>query len=443
VTGSDPASLRLYRLLTGLSAPALEALLRRRLKRGKEDPARIKERRGEASLERPPGFLVWIHAVSVGEANSALPLIEALLAHRPALAVLLTTGTLSSAQLMAERLPASVLHQFAPLDHPRWVRRFLDHWRPDLGLIIESELWPNLILAAEAQECPLILMNARISAGTTARWLRFPGGIRRLLRAFTLCLAQDWDNAARLYALGAAHVEMQGNLKFAGKPLPDQPAPRAAFEAALGSRPCWLAASTHPGEEELIAEAHALLRRQRPDLVTLIAPRHPGRGDAIAASLAARGLTVARRAQNDGIGAGTEIYLADTLGELGLFYRLARIVFLGGTLVPIGGQNPLEPIRLGCAVIHGPHTGNFADIFLRLDQGAASERVETPQMLALAAGRLLDDDRLRRIRADAASRVAAEETDVLTRVLARLKPFLPRDEPGSLGTEAPADHARA
>ena len=238
MTRALPASLGLYRLLTRGSAPALEALLRRRLKRGKEDPARIKERRGESDLSPPPGFLIWIHAVSVGEAMSVLPLIEALLARKPAPGVLLTTGTLTSARLMSDRLPAPALHQFAPLDHPDWVRRFLDRWRPDLGLIVESELWPNLILAAEARRCPLILMNARISARTTARWLRAPGGIGRLLRAFRLCLAQDWDSAARLYALGAAHVEVAGNLKFAGKPLPDRPAQRAELEAALGSRPC-------------------------------------------------------------------------------------------------------------------------------------------------------------------------------------------------------------
>lgn len=420
-----PASLRLYRALTGLGAPALEALLRHRLKRGKEDAARWTERRGEASLPRPEGFLVWIHAVSVGEANSVLPLIGALRDRHPALLVLLTTGTRTAAQLMAERLPSDrALHQFAPLDHPLWVSRFLDHWRPDLALITESELWPNLLLGAQARGIPLVLLNARMSQRSTQRWLRFPGSIGRLLACFTLCLAQDWDTAARLYALGASHVETAGNLKFAAGPLPDQPALRAALAVALGARPRLLAASTHPGEEELVAEAHGLLAKDFPDLLTLIVPRHPERGTAIAASLTARGFQVARRGEGAPVKPQTQIYLADTLGELGLFYRLSPVVFLGGSLVAVGGQNPLEPAKLGCAILHGPYTDNFSEIFGRLDGADAGEMVATPQRLALAARRLLEDARHRNDRIEAASRIAAEEGDVLSRILALLSPLL-------------------
>jgi 3-deoxy-D-manno-octulosonic-acid transferase len=412
-----------------MSAPALDALLQRRLKAGKEDAARIGERRGASTLARPPGFLVWIHAISVGEANSVLPLIDALLARNTQLSVLLTTGTLTSAGLMKKRLPAErALHQFAPLDHPAWVQRFLDHWRPDLGLITESELWPNLLLGAEARGIPLVLLNARISARTTARWLRFPEGIARLLRVFTLCLAQDWDTAARLYALGALHVETPGNLKFAAAPLPDQPDLRTALETQLRPRPRFLAASTHPGEEDLIAEAHRLMQRNIPDLLTLIVPRHPARGPAVATSLVLKGFKVARRIENTQVTGATEIYVADTMGELGLFYRLAPVVFLGRTLTTTGGQNPLEPARIGCAILHGPHTENFSEIFAKLDQAGASETVKSPQELALAAGRLITDPALRDERIAAGITLAAAESDVLPRILKQLAPLLPPDE---------------
>jgi 3-deoxy-D-manno-octulosonic-acid transferase len=433
----------LYRALTGMSAPVLNALLSRRVKRGKEDPARLSERRGVATQPRPPGFLVWIHAISIGEAMAVLPLIEALLARPAGLSILLTTGTLTSAQLMAERLPSErVLHQFAPLDQPDWVARFLTHWQPDLGLITESELWPNLILGAKARRIPLILINARISARTTQNWLRFPRSIGTLLGAFTLCLAQDQDTASRLYALGAEHVATPGNLKFAAKPLPDQPEIRAELEAALIGRPRWLAASTHPGEEEKIAEAHQLLRTQFPNLLTIIAPRHPARGAEIAAKLVAQGLITERRAQGDAIGAGSQIYLADTLGELGVFYRLAPVVFLGGTLVPIGGQNPLEPARLGATLLHGPHTDNFADIFRRLDRAGGAERIETPQKLALAVGRLLQDQPLRQKRAEAALGIIETDIGVLPRMLTLLTPYLP-EETALATANTPISHAPA
>jgi 3-deoxy-D-manno-octulosonic-acid transferase len=424
---SLPVSLRGYRMLTGLSAPLLNALLVRRAGRGKEDSARAGERRGQSTLERPDGFLIWIHAVSVGEANSVLPLINALSVRDPALSILLTTGTVTAARLMAERLPPGrSRHQFVPLDHPEWVSQFFEHWRPDLGLITESELWPNLLLNAEARGIPLVLLNARISKRTAGAWLRHPRTIGRLLRCFTLCLAQDADSAARLCALGALHVETPGNLKFAAPPLPDEPLLRQALEARFGARPRLLAASTHPGEEELIASAHEILRRQHPNFLTIIAPRHPERGPAIAEMLRARGLKVERRAAA-AEGQGTpDIYVADTLGELGLFYRLCPIVFIGGSLVPVGGQNPLEPARLGCAVLHGPYTDNFADIMARFDAMGASEEVESPEALAGAVNVLVASPAARDTRARAGAALAAAQANVLNDILVRLSPFLPR-----------------
>jgi 3-deoxy-D-manno-octulosonic-acid transferase len=420
-----PASLSLYRTLTGLSAPILNALLSRRAVRGKEDLARMGERRGQSARPRPGGTLIWIHAVSVGEANSVLPLVTALLARNATLSILLTTNTVTAAALMAERLPRQrVSHQFIPLDHPLWVRRFFDHWRPDLGLIVESELWPNLLLTAEARGIPLVLLNARISARTARAWLNHPQTIARLLLCFRLCLAQDADSAARLHALGAEYVETPGNLKYASPPLPDDPRAREALAQRFGERPRLLAASTHPGEEEMIAEAHLTLKRDVPDILSVIVPRHPARGPAIAAMLNARGLTVERRAEGEPQ-ENPDIYLADTLGELGIFYRFCPVAFIGGSFAPLGGQNPLEAARLGAAILHGPHTDNFLQMMRRFDSVGASQLVDSAAALAASAKALIKNPAQRQKQTDAAHALADAEAHVLDEILEQISAFLP------------------
>jgi 3-deoxy-D-manno-octulosonic-acid transferase len=404
--------------------PAIRILLLLRRARGKEDPARLPERLGRAGLPRPEGPLVWLHGASVGEALSALPLIERLLAGDPARSVLVTTGTVTSARLMAERLPERAFHQFAPVDIPAAVARFLDHWRPDLALWLESELWPNMIAAAARRSVPMALVNARLSKRSYRRWRCLPGFARSLLGAFRLCLAQSPEDAGRFRALGAPHVESPGNLKYASPRLPADPAALEALRASIGARPLWLAASTHIGEEAIVAEAHRKLRNRHPALLTVIVPRHPERGAAIAAELAAAGLAVARRGADESPTPSTDIYLADTLGELGLFYRLAQISFVGGSLVPHGGQNLLEPAQLGCAVLHGPAVFNFEAIAAAMKAAGATERVHDAGGLAAAVDTLLTDAELRARRAEAASEVAAGEAGVLDRVMAALGPLL-------------------
>lgn len=421
-----PAALQLYQGLTRMSAPALTMLLRHRLKAGKEDPARWHEKRGESSIERPDGSLIWIHAASVGESLSVLPLIAALLNQNAARSILVTSGTRTSAEILQERLPKpNAFHQFAPLDHPRWVRRFFDHWRPDLGFIVESELWPNLMLSAEARGLPLILLNARISPKSTENWLSYPDIIQRLMHAFRLVLAQDSDSAARLYALGANRVETVGNLKYAADPLPDKQQDRARLADEIGARPCWLAASTHPGEEQLVAQALTLLRLEFPALLTIIVPRHPERGTDIERALRPFDFDIACRSRGETITADTALYIADTLGELGLFYRLCPIAFIGGTLVSAGGQNPLEPARLNCAIIHGSYTDNFAEIFGRLRGANASLPVTNVEVLAQGVRDLLMDDAQRGQMTQRAAAIASGEAAVLERVMRAISPFLP------------------
>ncbi|EHL96908.1 putative 3-deoxy-D-manno-octulosonic-acid transferase [Acetobacteraceae bacterium AT-5844] len=366
-------------------APVLPLLLRRRAAQGKELPERLPERLGHDAA-RPEGPLIWLHAASVGESLSLLPLFSALLAKRPELHLLITTGTVTSAHLLGQRLPPAVaarlIHRFAPLDVPGWIDRFLDGWRPDVVAIAESELWPNRTYALAARGIPTVMVNARVSPRSAALWQRWaPGLARDLLRHFALVLAQSEDDAARLRAMGAEQAACWGNLKAAADPLPVDEAELARLRALIGARPVFLASSTHPGEDEVVLEAHRTLAARLPGLLTIIAPRHPHRGPGIAALAAPLG-TVSRRAEGGQPGAETAIYVADTLGELGLFFRLAGVTLVGASLVPKGGHNPLEPARLGCPILFGPHTEHFREVADALVAAGGAVRVADAGTLA-------------------------------------------------------------
>ncbi|HWZ67156.1 MAG TPA: 3-deoxy-D-manno-octulosonic acid transferase, partial [Stellaceae bacterium] len=396
----------------------------RRRKQGKEDPLRFQERRGIPSIARPLGQMVWIHAASVGEATAMLALIERLLEERPTLEVLVTTGTIASATLLDKRLPARARHQYVPVDLPRWISRFLDHWHPDLALWVESELWPNLVLATHARGIPMVLINGRLSAASYARW-RWGGGlIGPVLGAFATCFAQDEVQAERLRRLGVREIAMIGDVKAAAAALPVDLSRLKQLRDQVGPRPLWVAASTHAGEEEVVAGVHSQLVSNHPDLLTIIAPRHAARGDAIEAMLAGRGLRTTRRARGEPVTRETEIYLADTMGELGIFYSIAGIAFIGGSLVAKGGHNPFEAARLDCAILHGPYISNCAGMASDLAAAGASETVSDGNALARSISILLADRRLRDERAAAGRSVAAAGLGILDAVLARLAPWL-------------------
>ncbi|MGA7264367.1 MAG: 3-deoxy-D-manno-octulosonic acid transferase, partial [Stellaceae bacterium] len=365
----------LYKAMTRPLAPLAMLYLAQRRKRGKEHPIRFRERRGIPSGTRPDGPLIWVHAASVGEATAVLGLIEYLLETRPDLEILVTTGTVTSARLLEIRLPARARHQFVPADLPSWTACFLDHWRPDLALWVESELWPNLVFAAHARRIPMVLVNARLSARSYSRWRHWPSLIGPILSAFDLCLAQDQQQAERFRLLGARQVTAVGDLKAAAPALPFDRCELLRLRDAIGPRPMWVAASTHAGEEKVAARVHRDLAARHHGLLTIIAPRHPARGDVIGAMLAEQGLRVARRARGDPVTRDTQVYLADTMGELGLFYRLVGIAFVGGSLVAKGGHNPFEAARLGCAVLHGPDMSNCAAMAAALATAGAAETV--------------------------------------------------------------------
>jgi 3-deoxy-D-manno-octulosonic-acid transferase len=420
----------LYRGLTIALGPLIALYLRGRRRRGKEDPERFAERQGRASRPRPEGPLIWIHTASVGELTSALPLMRCLLEQRAELTLLVTSGTVTSARLAADRLPPRAIHQFVPADRPDWVGRFLDHWRPDLALWVESELWPNLLGQSRARGIVTVLINARMSRRSFRRWQRLPGLIGPLLGGFALCLAQDQEQAERLRALGATKVEVSGSLKQAAEPLPAEAAELQRLRAATAGRPLWLAASTHDGEEAIAARVHGDLAAAHPGLLTIIVPRHPERGDELAAALTAGGLKLAQRSTGQRIEPATEIYLADTLGELGLFYRLSEIVFVGGSLTPRGCQNLLEPARLGAAVIHGPDIENFRVAAADLAAAGASTMVRDGGELGREVAALLIDAGLRERHAAAGLRVSGGtgegHADILDGVVAALGPWMPK-----------------
>jgi 3-deoxy-D-manno-octulosonic-acid transferase len=418
-----------WAVIASALAPLLPFYLRRRVAKGKEIAERLPERQGHAAA-RLPGRLVWCHAASNGETLSLLPVLEALAKQDPALSFLVTTGTVTSARLLEQRLSPELAprtqHRFLPLDVPRWVARFLTGWRPDLAVIVESELWPNMLAAAGRQGVPLALVNARMSARSAKAWGWAPGFARGLLGRFGLILAQTKADAARFSALAGREVPCWGNLKYAGPPLPADAAELARLQAAWAGRPVWLAASTHPGEDEIILAAHRLLVPAHPGLLTVIVPRHPPRGPDIAGL--ARDLPVARRGVGQEAGAGVAVYIADTLGELGLFYRLARVALIGGSLVPHGGQNPLEAARLGCPILIGPHHFNFSEIIARLS--AAHGLVETPdgpsaaQALAAQVARLLADPAAGQAMAGAAAALTQDEAGLPERIATSLLPLI-------------------
>ncbi len=383
--------LKLYRLATLALTPLAGPALNFRVAQGKEDPVRLDERFGFPSRARPPGRLIWMHGASLGETLSLLPLVERFI--QRGAEVLVTSGTVASAQLLCARLPAGAFHQYIPVDAPKFVERFLDYWRPDVAIFAESELWPNMVGALRARGVALVLANARISRQSAERWSRLPGAARKIFGALDLCLAQDPENAARFIGLGAPHVRVGGNLKYDVPPPPVDPARLSEFNGAVGSRPVWAAVSTHEGEEEMILDAHREISKQLPALLTVIVPRHHERGAGIAALAQARGLPVALRSRDGEPRPDTAVYVADTVGELGLIFRSVGVVFMGKSLAVGGGQNPIEAAKLGCAVLHGPYIDNFAEVYGALGAAKAAARVNDADALARAVHYLLSDPR--------------------------------------------------
>ena len=388
-------------------------MLRVRQARGKELPGRLGERRGIDATPRPAGRLIWLHAASVGETMSVLPVLPELAEHAH---ILLTTGTVTSAKLLQQRLDPAlaerVIHRFVPLDVPAWVGRFLDHWRPDVAGFVESELWPNLLAACHARGIPVMLINARLSDRSLVRWQRAPGLARLVLSGFARVQPRSEADAERLRTLGCCDLLAPGDLKLAASALPVDESELQRLSAILQGRPVWLAASTHEGEDALVVAVHRTLLAEHPGLLTIIAPRHPERGGTILAD--------AYRSRGDDPPA-EGVWVVDTLGELGLWYRLAPIAFVGRSLVaPGGGQNPLEPARLGCAISVGPYTANFSEHVAMLRDAGGLTVVRNVEELAARVGALMHDPVRRQAIGEAARGAIRQHEDLPRRTAAAL-----------------------
>jgi len=419
---SFPIAFKAYRAAVSVLEPAVLGLLYWRQHKGREDRTRLGERQGYPSRQRPKGHLIWVHGASIGETLSLLPIVERMT--QRGLAVLVTSGTKTSASLIARRLPPGAIHQFVPLDVPRYINRFLEHWQPDLALIAESEIWPNTIMALAERDIPLVMVNGRMSDRSYRRWQKMPRIIKGLLDRFALCLAQTAEDAERLARLGAPRVIVTGNIKFDAAPPPADPRVVAHLSGMIAGRPVWLAASTHPGEESAIVAVHRALAKRYPQLLTLIAPRHPHRGPEVAALAGQAGLRAGRRSEGIHPDRATDIYVVDTVGEMGLFYRLSPIVLMGGTLVPIGGHNPIEPAKLGAAILHGPHVHTATEIYEALDRSRGAVMVKDSATLARAVNELLSNAALTRDMARKAGEAVQALGGAVDRTMQSVEPFI-------------------
>lgn len=414
----------LYKNMTMLMKPLVSSHIQKRLEASKEDPHRIQERYGRATKPRPSGPLIWFHAASVGEARSILPLIPLILKLHERFEILVTTGTMASAQMMEKELPQRCRHQYNPFDVTEWVHGFLDHWRPQLALWVESELWPNLLKQTKAWGIPIILLNGRLSDRSYERWQWGRFIIGDLLACFDLCMAQSPEDQKKLEALGAAPVVCPGNLKYASPPLDYDPGVYASLAKTLSGRRLWVAASTHEGEETHILKVHKNLKKEFPDLLTILIPRHPARTPEILERIRKEGLYWSQRSGNQQIAASTELYVVDTWGELGVFFKLAPMVFIGGSLVPVGGHNIIEPAHFQCAILHGPHMFKCRDIAETFKTQQAAISVETEQDLVGHLRALLQDEALCVAYQQKAKTLAEAHGKVMETIVQDLMPYL-------------------
>ncbi|MGB0934675.1 MAG: 3-deoxy-D-manno-octulosonic acid transferase [Alphaproteobacteria bacterium] len=359
--------LCVYNIITVALSLFVPNYLKRRVLKGKEDPKRLEERYGIASVNRPQGKLVWMHAASVGETRSAVSLIHALI--EEGFNVVLTTGTMTAAAIAEKTLaPIGVIHQYLPMDTRKWAGRFLDHWQPDHVMWVEQELWPNLLYEVHCRNIPLTLINGRISEGSFKNWWYARFLLRHIMRFFTVRFAQSKSDATRFEQLTSLPFHQVGNLKLTTPPLEYDHKIAEDLASSIKGRPVWLAASTHPGEEELILHAHQEILSDHPNALLIVIPRHPNRGNDVADLAKQHTLSASLRTRTPRPADSDQVYVADTLGETGLFYAVCNLVFMGGSLVPVGGHNPVEPAQFGCQLIYGPHDNNFRDLLLELSE---------------------------------------------------------------------------
>lgn len=414
--------LTTYRYAGAAAYPLIGGYVSWRAAKGKEDHSRRRERYGYSEVARPSGPLVWMHAASVGETSAVIPMVEYLASHD--IHVVLTTGTVTSAKIVVDRLAGIAIHQYVPLDLKPAVNKFLNHWKPDLAIIAESEIWPMTILELGARRVPQVLINARLSDRSFARWKKRSYLAEALMENLAHVVAQSELDGERYRELGARPVTVSGNLKADTVPLPANWNDLDSLKEQIGDRPVWAAVSTHPGEEEIAAEVHEKLLRKYPKALTVIVPRHPARSEEVEGMLKARGLDVVRRTSGQPITADTDIFLGDTIGEMGLYLRLTEIAFVGKSLTGEGGQNPLEPAALETAVLSGKEVQNFRDSYDRLVKSGGARIIRDGEMLAGAVSFLISNEQVRKTMIANGLASVADMSGALQRTINALDSFI-------------------
>lgn len=417
--------LWVYKKGMTIGEPLIKAVLNRRARLGKEDPSRLNERLGLSTITRPEGPLIWVHVASVGEAQSILSLIDLILSQQPTAHVLITSITTTSARLLEQRLPERAFHQYVPVDHPEWVRRFLDHWQPDLVLWAESELWPNTLTLLKKRNIPTALLNAHMSERSFKNWSKVPKLAEDMLSVFMIILAQTQEDADYYNQLGARSLVVTDNIKYSAAPLPCDVEDLTTFQTALASRPAWLYASTHAGEEVLACTVHKKLSKKWPDLLTIIVPRHPARTQEIEKVIGAHDLTFQNRGETKTLPLpADQVYIVDTLGELGLFYRAVPMACIGRSFSDDGGggHNPIEAAMLKCAILHGPNVQNLGRIYAEMDKAGAALLVSTAEHLAGDLAHLLETpERLKELQ-ELGYAFAARKARIMDVIIQELEP---------------------
>ncbi len=422
----DTFLLKSYRGAARFLGPLLPLWIKRRAAKGKEDPARLSERRGIATQPRPSGPLVWMHGASVGECSLLLPVIDRLRGERGDISILVTSATRTAADLMESRLPARCIHQYVPLDRPEYVTAFLDYWRPNTAIWAESEIWPNLIRGCKDRGTKTALINARLSARSVAGWSKRPASAKAVFGVFDLILAANQETACAIGDWTGQAINMAGNLKQAAPPLPFDAAALGGLMQGFSGRPIWCAASTHKGEDQIVLDAHKTVQEIHSNTALILAPRHPERAADILALINAAGLSAVQRSKGGIPGADTDIYLFDTIGEMGLAYRLSRITLMCGSLREgLSGHNPLEPAALESAVLSGRHVASFGQSYEALTAEGGAKLIQNPAALGTEISALLSDEAARQGMINAARRVLANQDDVLKITWSGLVPLLP------------------
>lgn len=421
--------IRIYNFLIRTLYPlVISRYIEKRKQKGKEDVKRFNERLGKPNITRPDGLLFWFHGSSVGESISMLPLIHNLLERYKDSHIIVTTGTITSADIMAKRLPDRAFHQYIPLDNPVFTARFVKHWKPNAVLWFESDFWPAMLSSVKKEEIPLILVNGRISNKSFKRWQQFDYIIKELLACFTYCLGQSDEDAYRLKVLGAKETACLGNIKYAGLPLPVNVDKKREIIEQIGERAVWLLSSTHDDEEFKIARFIENINKEKEGLLTIIAPRHPHRGEEIREKIQSKyNLKIALRSKNEAITKDIDIYIADTIGEMGIWYSIAPIVFIGGSLIPHGGQNFIEPAKERTAVIVGPHMFNFADVMVRAKKADAIIQVNDVLDLEEVVINLLKSKDLLEAKRSLAYNWANNEAKILDDIVDKVTSYIEKE----------------